>query len=110
MPFKRPPVPPDEFAGVPTILPASLGALLPPLSPPVLPGREPQVAESRCLGLCRTGELWTLMPGLTALRLKLVGSKSSSRRRLLLMRRVISAALGPELLPLCEPYHAVSLL
>lgn len=40
------------------------------------------------------GELWTLMPGLTARRLKLTGSKSSSRRRLLLMRRVISAALG----------------
>jgi hypothetical protein len=40
------------------------------------------------------GELWTLMPGLTARRLMLTGSRSSSRRRLLLMRRVISAALG----------------
>ena len=35
------------------------------------------------------------MPGLTALRLKLVGSKSSSLRRLLLTFRVISAAVGP---------------
>jgi hypothetical protein len=34
------------------------------------------------------------MPGLTALRLKLVGSKSSSRLRLLLTLRVISAAVG----------------
>ena len=35
------------------------------------------------------------MPGLTALRLKLVGSKSSSLLRLLLTLRVISAAVGP---------------
>ncbi len=42
-----------------------------------------------------TGLLCTLMPGLTALRLKLVRSKSSSRRRLLLTFRVISAAVGP---------------
>jgi hypothetical protein len=34
------------------------------------------------------------MPGLTALRLKLVGSKSSSLLRLLLTLRVISAAVG----------------
>lgn len=34
------------------------------------------------------------MPGLTARRLKLIGSRSSSRRRLLLIRRVISAAVG----------------
>lgn len=43
-----------------------------------------------------TGLLCTLMPGLTALRLKLVGSKSSSRRRLLLTFLVISAAVGPD--------------
>jgi hypothetical protein len=41
-----------------------------------------------------TGLLCTLMPGLTALRLKLVGSKSSSLLRLLLTLRVISAAVG----------------
>lgn len=83
--------PPDMCPGV---LPDSLGALLPALSPPLLPGREPQGATSRCMGLCIMGELWTLIPGLTARRLKLMGSKSSSRRRLLLIRRVISAALG----------------
>jgi hypothetical protein len=42
-----------------------------------------------------TGLLCTLMPGLTALRLKLVGSKSSSLRRFLLTFLVISAAVGP---------------
>ena len=41
------------------------------------------------------------MPGLTALRLKLTGSKSSSLRRLLLIRRVISAAVGG--MPPCGP-------
>lgn len=81
------------FAGVPPKLPDSLWPLL-PLSPPVLPGREPHGITSRCIGLCTTGELCALMLGLTARRLKLVGSKSSSRRRLLLIRRVISAALG----------------
>lgn len=35
------------------------------------------------------------MPGLTARRLKLLGSKSSSRRRFLLTFWVISAAVGP---------------
>lgn len=63
-------------------------------SAPLLPGREPHGMLSRCSGLCMMGELWTLMPGLTARRLKLTGSKSSSRRRLLFMRRVISSALG----------------
>jgi hypothetical protein len=48
------------------------------------------------MGLCMTGLLCTLIPGLTALRLKLVGSKSSSLLRLLLTFRVISAAVGPE--------------
>jgi hypothetical protein len=48
------------------------------------------------MGLCMTGLLCTLIPGLTALRLKLVGSKSSSLLRLLLIFRVISAAVGPE--------------
>ena len=42
-----------------------------------------------------TGLLCTLIPGLTALRLKLVGSKSSSLRRLLLTFLVISATVGP---------------
>lgn len=78
----------------PPMLPESLCALLPARSPPVLPGREPHWMLSRCSGLCTTGELCTLMPGLTARRLKLTGSRSSSRRRLLLMRRVISAAEG----------------
>ena len=69
----------------PPLLPASL-------SPPLLLGRDPH--RSRCMGLCSTGEPCTLTPGLTARRLKLMGSRSSSRRRLLLIRRVISAALG----------------
>lgn len=69
----------------------------PPLAPtlfasPLLGGRVPQA--SRCSGLCMTGLLWTLMAGLTALRLKLIGSKSSSLRLLLLTFRVISAAVG----------------
>ena len=41
------------------------------------------------------GLLWTLIPGLTARRLKLVGSKSSSLLRLLFTLRVICAAVGP---------------
>lgn len=41
------------------------------------------------------GLLCTLMPGLTALRLKLEGSKSSSLLRLLLTLRVISSLVGP---------------
>lgn len=44
-----------------------------------------------------TGLLCTLIPGLTALRLKLVGSKSSSLLRLLLTFCVISAGVGPVL-------------
>jgi hypothetical protein len=40
------------------------------------------------------GLLWTLTAGLTALRLKLIGSKSSSLRLLLFSFRVISAADG----------------
>lgn len=94
LPFLTWPVEPaGGFAGVPPMLPDSLCPLL-PLSPPVLPGREPQGITSRCMGLCMMGELCALMLGLTARRLKLVGSKSSSRRRLLLIRLVISAALG----------------
>jgi hypothetical protein len=89
---------------LPLTLPDSLGAVLPPPLiripllllplPLLLPGREPQGATSRWSGLCRIGELCTLIPGLTARLLKLPGSKSSSRRRLLLIRLVISAALG----------------
>jgi len=60
----------------------------------LLGGRLPHGVTSLCIGLCITGLLCTLMPGLTALRLKLVGSKSSSRLRLLLTFRVISAAVG----------------
>src|SRR5271170_4055699 len=46
-------------------------------------------------GLCgRTGLLCTLIPGLTARRLKLAGSKSSSRRRFLLTLRARSLAVG----------------
>lgn len=41
------------------------------------------------------GLLCTLMPGETARRLKLVGSKSSSLLRLLLTFRVISSLVGP---------------
>jgi len=59
----------------------------------------PQGVASLCIGLCITGLLCELMPGLTALRLKLLGSKSSSRRRFLLTFCVISAAVGP--LPGC---------
>lgn len=94
LPFRPtwPVEPTGGFAGVPPRL-ESLCPLL-PRSPPVLPGREPQGITSRCMGLCTMGELCALMLGLTARRLKLVGSKSSSRRRLLLIRRVISAALG----------------
>ena len=55
----------------------------------------PQGMISRCSGLCITGLLCTLIPGLTALRLKLVGSKSSSLRRFLFTFCVISAAVGP---------------
>jgi hypothetical protein len=55
----------------------------------------PQGVASLCMGLCITGLLCELMPGLTALRLKLLGSKSSSRRRFLLTLCVISAAVGP---------------
>lgn len=76
-------------------LPLSLCALLPALSPPLLPGLDPHGMASLCMGLCVTGELCTLNPGLTARRLKLTGSRSlSSRRRLLLIRREISAAEG----------------
>lgn len=78
---------------VPPVLPLSLG-VPEALSPPLLPGREPHGAMSRCSGLCMTGELCTLMPGLTARLLKVTGSKSSSLRRLLLIRRVISSAVG----------------
>src|SRR5687768_8812976 len=78
----------------PLTLPLSLCALLPPLSPPLLPGRDPHGTASRCIGLCKMGELWTLKPGLTARRLKLTGSRSESSRRRLLIRRVISAAVG----------------
>lgn len=69
--------------------------LLPTLFSPLLGGRFPQGVTSRCMGLCMTGLLCTLIPGLTALLLKLVGSKSSSLLRLLLTFRVISAAVGP---------------
>jgi len=79
MPWK-----PTRFIGPP------LGTGFP--DSPLLPGRLPH--GSRCIGLCMTGLLCTLIPGLTALRLKLVGSKSSSRRRLLFTLRVISAAVG----------------
>lgn len=82
LPFRRPVAPTEGFAGVLAMLPVSLGALLPPLSPPVLPDRDPHGPESRGIGLCRIGELWTLIAGLTARRLKLTGSRSSSRRRL----------------------------
>lgn len=46
------------------------------------------------MGLCMMGELWALRLGETARRLNDMGSKSSSRRRLLFIRRVISAAVG----------------
>jgi len=74
-----------------------IGPPLPPIFPasPLLDGRLPQGVVSLCIGLCITGLLCTLIPGLTARRLKLVGSKSSSLRRLLLTFRVISAAVGP---------------
>ena len=59
-----------------------------------------------------TGELCTLMlPGLTARRLMLTGSRSlSSRRRLLLMRRVISAAVGGVPLLLLPPAALLAML
>lgn len=68
-------------------------SFLPPRSPPppLLPGLEPQGAC--CIGLCMMGEPWTLMPGDTARRLKLTGSRSSSRRRFV-SRRVTSATDG----------------
>lgn len=50
----------DWFPEVPPMLPDSLWALLPPaLSPPVLSGLElgPQAMLSRCIGLCKPGEL-----------------------------------------------------
>jgi hypothetical protein len=46
------------------------------------------------MGLCITGLLCTDIPGDTARRLNEVGSRSSSRRRLLFILRVISAAVG----------------
>lgn len=55
----------------------------------------PQGVTSLCIGLCITGLLCALIPGLTARRLKLLGSKSSSRRRFLFTFWVISAAVGP---------------
>lgn len=68
-------------------------SFLPPRSPPppLLPGREPHGAC--CIGLCMMGEPWTLIPGDTARRLKLTGSRSSSRRRFV-SRRVTSATEG----------------
>lgn len=80
----------------PLPLPLPLVSLLgvsfrPPRSPPLLPGLEPQGAC--CIGLCMMGEPWTLMPGDTARRLKLTGSRSSSRRRFV-SRRVTSATEG----------------
>lgn len=87
---------------LPPELPVSLG-VPDAFSPPLLPGREPQGMLSRCSGLCMTGELCTLMPGLTARRLKLIESISSSLRLLLLMRRVISSAVGGTRGPPCEP-------
>lgn len=92
------------FPGVPP-LPFSLGAPLPDLapvfiltfvvvSPPTLLGLDPHGARSLCKGDWIMGEFCTLIPGLTARRLILTGSKSSSRRRLLFIRRVISAAVG----------------
>ena len=86
---------------LPPELPFSLG-VPEAFSPPwLLPGREPQGILSRCNGLCMIGELCTLIPGETALLLKIWGSKSSSLRRLLLIRRVISAAVGG-MLPVCD--------
>lgn len=57
---------------------------------PLFAGLVPQGATSLCMGLCITGLLCTLIPGLTARRLNDVGSRSSSRRRL----RVISNVEG----------------
>lgn len=84
----------DVFPLFPAELPFSLGGPE-TLSPPwLLPGREPHGILSRCNGLCMMGELCALMPGLTARLLNMLGSKSSSLLRLLLIRRVISAAVG----------------
>lgn len=77
---------------LPPALPSLLG--VPPFSPPalpLLPGLEPHGAC--CIGLCMIGEPWTLSPGDTARRLKLTGSRSSSRRRFVSLR-VTSATDG----------------